>query len=133
MSSVWEPMIHVTDSLQGGVVSDPVYRIISCDVRKDSNSAKCRAPVSVTLPGTAMADIDENTSPRRWSVVSASSIRMPMTAMDLSTLMVRLVSLGKDVNDLGGLKCVVLCHWAHGISKMTVIPAASKTKCISIG
>jgi hypothetical protein len=27
-------MIHVTDSLHGGVVSEPVYRMMSFDVRK---------------------------------------------------------------------------------------------------
>ena len=73
-----------TDSLHGGVVSDPVYRMMSFDIRKDSKAEKVRAPVSVTLPGTAIAETDENTEPRSWSVLLASWIRMPMTTMDLS-------------------------------------------------
>jgi hypothetical protein len=109
MSSVWEPMIHVTDSLHGGVVSEPVYWIISFDVRNDSKSANCRAPVSVALPGTAMAEMDENTAPRRWFVVSASSIRMLMTARDLSALTVRLVGFDEEIIDLGRLE---MCRFA---------------------
>jgi hypothetical protein len=84
MSRVLVPIIHATPSLHGGVVSDPVYRMMSFDVRKDSKSEKLRAPVIVAVPGTEISETGENTVPRKWFVVSASSIRIPMTAMDLS-------------------------------------------------
>jgi hypothetical protein len=58
-------MKNSNPSLQGGVVSDPLYVCKSWDEREVMREVKFRGPVAVTLPGSAMVERDGTSESRR--------------------------------------------------------------------